>query len=512
MEMQKDLQSLKSLYRILQTSANANDMDEGARLLFKNLLDSARDNALLATSKIISTGRSMSSNSCNSIHSNVYMHNSRILEEQSSIRKPFSPHSVSVSVSEQNTKKRCRVCQQSKRQTKDESSCDFSKQVSNSIKLIESTILSLQLSSDISNPIKLESLEEAAATATATSTRNWAENSPNFLVPAQRNESPGYHYVHGLRIPSIRDHHGMNTADPSPKTSRNDSLTLPDKNLGMLVKRRPSMQSRLDCASTANSHNQNLMEPMLLDESFAKKPHVRQQQKMTIPYQQESDVSSSSLQGSDVQSAVSSPTSSYSSTSQPETETSHTTPETSPEESTSDSSVTSSQSYRNTGGSSRKMHRKNPDKATGRLRRLKNKLELIFHHHHHHHHHNHGENETNNAKDHRSSMWKHLGNIFHHKDKERMCEKQAVRKLKTLPVNKKQVGQFQALVKGMARHVKQSKKSKVAKGRIRSHHDNRHWWQLFHGGRRGVKLPNAGRIRLQVKGKKPQLRAPKIVK
>ncbi|WCJ25164.1 kokopelli [Euphorbia peplus] len=490
MEMQKDLHSLKILYRFLQTTAI--DMDEGARVLFKNLLDSARDNAFLATTKILATGQSVTLDSYNAMNSNVHMHNSPKLEEQPSIRK-----------------KRCRVCQQSniQRQTQDECSPDFSKQVSDSIKLIESTISSLQLSSNISNPIKQE------PASVATRTLNWQESRPSFLVPGNRNDSPAHHYVHGLRIPS-RDVSVKHIADTSNRTLTNGSSTLPDKNISMFVKRRPSMHSQLDCASTTRSHNQNLMKPMLLNyDSFGKKPYGKQQQKMpSIPYRQESDVSSSSLPGSDEQSAFSSPASSYSSRSQSETETSDVTPETSLEEGTSNSSVNTSESYRTKGGSSRKMHRKSPDKATGRLRRLKNKLQLIFHHHHHHHHHhNHGEKSaSNDTKDHRRSMWKHLGTIFHHKEKEKMYEKQAVRKLKTLPVTKKQAGQFQTLVKGMARHVKQSKKAKVPKGRIPGHRDNKQWWKLFHGRQgRGVKLPKGGRIRL---GKKPQLRAPKIVK
>ncbi|KAJ6677929.1 hypothetical protein OIU85_008504 [Salix viminalis] len=117
-------------------------------------------------------------------------------------------------------------------------------------------------------------------------------------------------------------------------------------------------------------------------------------------------------------------------------------------------------------------------KATGRLRGLKNKLGLIFHHHHHHHHHHHEDNDVSSKK-------------------------------------KQKAGHFRALVKGLMKHSKHSKKSKPSKdgigrqlGRIQNGHDNKHWWKMFQRHRRGVRLPNRGRVKLGIprKNKKPRLK------
>ncbi|KAJ6289121.1 hypothetical protein OIU76_025007 [Salix suchowensis] len=125
-------------------------------------------------------------------------------------------------------------------------------------------------------------------------------------------------------------------------------------------------------------------------------------------------------------------------------------------------------------------------KATGRLRGLKNKLGLIFHHHHHHHHHHHDDNDVEKFG-------------------------------KSVVSGKKQqkAGHFRALVKGLMKHSKHSKKSKPSKdgigrqfGRIQNGHDKKHWWKMFQRHRRGVRLPNRGRVKLGIprKNKKPRLK------
>jgi hypothetical protein len=159
-------------------------------------------------------------------------------------------------------------------------------------------------------------------------------------------------------------------------------------------------------------------------------------------------------------------------------------------------------------------------KATGRLRGLKNKLGLIFHHqHHHHHHHHHDDNDGEKAPT--KSMWKNLHKMFQNKDlkhNDKAYHKKTVEKFgKSVVVsNKKQkAGHFRALVKGLMKHSKHSKKSKPSKGgigrqlgRVQNGHDNKHWWKMFQRHRRGVKLPNRGRVKLGIprKKKKPRLK------
>ncbi|PQQ19825.1 serine-rich adhesin for platelets [Prunus yedoensis var. nudiflora] len=168
------------------------------------------------------------------------------------------------------------------------------------------------------------------------------------------------------------------------------------------------------------------------------------------------------------------------------------------------------------------------DKPVGRLKKLKNKLGLIFHHHHHHHHHHHDGN-ANSDDDHGHSTWKHLRKMMlqgqnakqssdGHQGGERGGVKKSLLKLKTMSHNnkKQQQGHFHALAEGLLRHVRHSKKSnKLSKGggigRLRhgphqSHHlghrrlnkkNKLHWWHMFrqHGG---VKLPKAKRGRVKL--------------
>lgn len=170
----------------------------------------------------------------------------------------------------------------------------------------------------------------------------------------------------------------------------------------------------------------------------------------------------------------------------------------------------------------------------GRLRRLKNKLGLIFHHHHHHHHHyQHDESDDDgNSSDmaevgHGRSLWRSVGKMFHPSSKgDRDCEDRIdhgnLRRsvVKKVP-NQHQIGHFHRLVEGLLSHVCHSKKSKRTKAgnrRLRDRtrgHDKKvvkrlHWWQKLRR-RRGVKLPDKGHVRLGFASKKkPRLRAPKM--
>ena len=158
-------------------------------------------------------------------------------------------------------------------------------------------------------------------------------------------------------------------------------------------------------------------------------------------------------------------------------------------------------------------------KAVGRLRRLKNKLAVVFHHHHHHHHH-HEDTEAGHSR----SLWKYVQKMFHPISKEEACEEEAVEKFRSSAVINaphKQKGRhhLHAMVEGLLNHVWNSKKSKAGRGGINQvmngQHGNKkmgknlHWWQSSGGGG-GLKLPNRGRVKLRFKSKKPQLRAGKM--
>ncbi|XP_028786468.1 uncharacterized protein LOC114742363 [Neltuma alba] len=177
--------------------------------------------------------------------------------------------------------------------------------------------------------------------------------------------------------------------------------------------------------------------------------------------------------------------------------------------------------YQNDAGSShrtessssgRSWHRRGPEKTIGRLRRLKNKLRLIFHHHHHlHHHHHHDEDDNKTSKaDHNHSIWQR---IFHGKNKHKLLARGKSEKTRGGTIVKvsrgKQVGQFHGLVEGILRHVRHSKKRKPSKFvRIKGSRNpklgNRkklHWWQMLRH-HRGVRVNKGGRLRVGFKSQK----------
>jgi len=141
---------------------------------------------------------------------------------------------------------------------------------------------------------------------------------------------------------------------------------------------------------------------------------------------------------------------------------------------------------------------RNPKKTAGGLKRLKNKLGLIFHHHHHHHHHHH-DNDNGRIQSYegpKDSMWNNVQNVFHHKNKHLMITNQNVKTkrgaiTKVMPRGN-QVGQFHRLVEGLLRHVRHSKKPKPS---LHGHRQKKlHWWQTLRR-RKGVKLKNKGRVK-----------------
>ncbi|RYR57987.1 hypothetical protein Ahy_A05g023650 [Arachis hypogaea] len=164
-----------------------------------------------------------------------------------------------------------------------------------------------------------------------------------------------------------------------------------------------------------------------------------------------------------------------------------------------------------------------PEKKVGGLRRLKNKLGLIFHHHHHHHHYHH-DNDDNYDDDgsidskrrQRHSMWSNLQNVFHHKNKhhgmitngsdEKPRRGSAVARV----THKDQVGQFHRLVEGLMGHMRHAKKPKkphkvAVKGSRNAPHGHRkknpNWWKMLQQ-HRGVKVKNRGRVRKEFIGQK----------
>lgn len=88
--------------------------------------------------------------------------------------------------------------------------------------------------------------------------------------------------------------------------------------------------------------------------------------------------------------------------------------------------------------------------ATGRLKRIKEKLGKVFHHHHYHHH----KEEDQGRK---PSAWKHLVKKHLNKDKEKLVEKQMKTESRGLKHNKKG-GEFHALLKGFMRHHRRHSK------------------------------------------------------
>lgn len=99
-------------------------------------------------------------------------------------------------------------------------------------------------------------------------------------------------------------------------------------------------------------------------------------------------------------------------------------------------------------------------KQIGRLRKLKEKLGLIFHHHHHHHHH---VTATRGR-----SLWKNVAKIFHKRGRMKKHGRKAVEKdvrslIPKVP-NKNQNGHFYDLIKAIRKNVKNSRSPRSSKG------------------------------------------------
>ncbi|KAI6691748.1 hypothetical protein NL676_019458 [Syzygium grande] len=149
----------------------------------------------------------------------------------------------------------------------------------------------------------------------------------------------------------------------------------------------------------------------------------------------------------------------------------------------------------------------NHKKGVGRLRRMKNKLGLIFHHHHyHHHHHRQGSSDDRDNKLQRrptTSMWKQMRDMFHGSN-----DRDANKATKS---GKHHVGRFHALVEGFLRHLQHTKNSQASRGngiRVHKKKKSRWWPKLRHHG--GMKLANRGRVKLKLPGKRSRMKALKM--
>jgi len=150
-----------------------------------------------------------------------------------------------------------------------------------------------------------------------------------------------------------------------------------------------------------------------------------------------------------------------------------------------------------------------PKKTTGRLRRLRNKLGLIFHHHHHHHHHHHDDHgNTRSGEGHGPTTWNHLQTVFHHKDKHEVLTEK-VEKTKggaaaKVLARRNQVGQFQRLAEGVLGHIRHSNKPKPSKldmvkqsgNKPHGHNQKKLRWLQILRKQREVKMKNKGRVKM----------------
>ncbi|KAI4330093.1 hypothetical protein MLD38_028400 [Melastoma candidum] len=145
----------------------------------------------------------------------------------------------------------------------------------------------------------------------------------------------------------------------------------------------------------------------------------------------------------------------------------------------------------------------NHEKAVGRLRRLKNKLGLIFHHHHHHHHHHHDPGQD--------AIRKPLQDAFCRKDEVEIVKRS--RNGNGLARNRNdQVGHFRMLLHGLRSHLRRSKKPK---GNIlrNKRAKKSHWWKTMRQRHRsGTTLPSRGRGKLKLGARRPLIKVPKLLR
>ncbi|KAK9011432.1 hypothetical protein V6N11_044283 [Hibiscus sabdariffa] len=317
-----------------------------------------------------------------------------------------------------------------------------------------------------------------------------------------------------------------NIAKLRPKESLPNIAKLrPKESSPNIAKLRPSQST----VSMTGSHKKSLAHEILPEQKKAGKGTLRNQIVLQHQEPEESSTSSSGSSGSEPYSLASKDTSASISSRYD-----HGGGE--------ESSSSTSSDYRGAGESSKSyatrthklIHPANlvPEKGEGqrlgRLRKLKDKLAVIFHHHHHHHHHHrHGHHDRGDhshgaqTKAQTKSMWTPLNKLFHPINRNKVEEDKSRKERASIVAVKKQGGQFPALVGGLMRHLRQSKKSKTSKGgmgrlgKIKYKKNMKakqlHWWQMFqsHGG---LKLPSKRRVKVGFMSKKNKLKLPKLPK
>ncbi|CAN8264497.1 unnamed protein product [Cochlearia groenlandica] len=150
-----------------------------------------------------------------------------------------------------------------------------------------------------------------------------------------------------------------------------------------------------------------------------------------------------------------------------------------------------------------KQGKKAGKKAVGGLKRLTTKLGEVFHHDHHHKppSNQHGDHHDHHHKP--SSTWKEIQKILPQKHKGKKPESRALTTThKRKEGKRKEGGQLKALVHGMMKHRKQSKKPKMSKMLQERHGNKAHWW-LNAKGKGSLKLRNKMRAKF---GKRNLLR------
>ncbi|XP_024032815.1 protein KOKOPELLI [Morus notabilis] len=501
-QMQSDLLALRQLYGLLQNIIGfgipnislenvGKLLDKKALQLLKNLLDDARQR-LSKTSTAISQDRV--------VYSEVSkLRFSSNKKNQCQSRDPCDQKKPEFRIGNCSNDLSSSSCSTSLMMDKKLLS-EFSKEVTDAIFEIDSRVLALQNlmmntpAKNYNNSLTSETIfkEEKSFNYDETLSRQASHQPSQYFdiyKPRNRLESVSRHgtsYVHGLRVPLSQDQDdSAGTSWPSFGINQNNNPTA----------RKASSATRRITRS-GDYHHKIITRPTLLMDQQAN------QSRSNIVLS--SDPSSSSESETKSNNSIASPTRSSTSSSSVRSSSSD-------DEQTQSSSSYSRSHIRINPIFSRR-ERDNSEKGIGRLRRIKNKLGLIFHHHHHHHHHHRGNNRKLlqrifHAKNNNNNIKAHIGGV-----KDRKGTRKSVVKSST---DRKNVRHFHALVEGLMQHVggrrRRRRVKKAGTGKLGEPKKRLGkgigWWQRF-GGRGGVKMVNRrGRVRvIRFANKTPKLK------
>ncbi|XP_004143737.1 protein KOKOPELLI isoform X2 [Cucumis sativus] len=505
-ELYLDLLALRELYilllKICLRDTNSELLDERAQILLKRLLDDATSGVLEVLSKILAASSNILYNFLHKDDKQTKPVDKKVVEwmkHNQTARKmenpKFEQNPIRDRASASNT-----------------AFNDLPHGIISALRRIELHILSLQHCTSQSRKTRgncqcvlhrNETLnQQKVHSKTDHSTLRTGFTKPVNPIETQHSSE----FVHGFRIPRSQ---GNDETIMKPPIIETHVIPNQHKVVNPMTKSgctsvgskaatfRPAM--KLDQTSKQVKKNQSLyghmvMGPTLLDHHPSREVRKEHTYNNThLPPQQESESSNSEFE-----SAFSS-SSSWTTQQNTESETvdnddyDSSSPSHQDDSSTTDSKSSSTYSMKtfNT-----KHGKKESKQRVGRFKQLKNKLGVIFHHHHHHHHHHHNSHNF---------MWKQLGKIFNHKEKRGsvVSKEDKYEKVKNRAVrsvcDKKQVRKFEALAEGLRSHVRsKAMKRKEFKG-MRYGKKNGvkklNWWKMFRN-RRGVKLPNKGRMKI----------------